>query len=1162
MRNIYRRLFLILAVLFVAWYVAWPPQENLRLGKDLRGGVSLVYSVQLRATSTENAKEILDKTITALKERVDPNGLFEITMVAQGNDRIEITMPLPTEEVKALRARFDGELRSLAEASLTRPRLEQTLRLEGAQRDSALERLANRNDARLSLLRAAAGAADLAVSLREAYEALDDSAAKDELAAEVASAEIEYEESIARVMATALSAEDVRRVLSLSTRPRVFQGRDGKPVSLSSPREAAERRLREAHPDSQAEIDRVFAAHAEYTAKRTSLDDPEELKRMLRGSGVLSFRISVDPGQHRDEAELRRRFRELGPRNAGSPDARWYRINRVDGFIHSQEDAMRLDEDDSFAAPYFQRNGYVVEARGGQFYMLCWDTPATRLTLADHRDNQWSVSSARESRDEIGKPAIAFQMDPVGARYLGQLTRNHVGNRMAVLLDDEVYTAPNLRSTISNSGQITGDFSREEINYIVRVLSGGSLQAALSPDPISESTVAPQLGADNLRMGLMSGVYSVIIVAVFMVVYYFSCGFVAVLSLVANAMIIVGAMALSKAAFTMPGIAGIILTFGMAVDSNVLIYERFREEFLRGADMKTAVRQGFDKALSSIVDGNVTNLIVCVVLYYTGTPEIRGFAITMGVGVVATLFSALVISRVIFDLGVQAGWRRTSMLPMALPALQKFLTPNINWLKLRYIFFAFSAFYVCLGLGMIFFQGTRMLDSAFLGGTKVTVQFKTDPASGEPVTLTRQEVQDRVKAIAAVPDAGVALRPLRNAEVIAINPRRDGVTSDRFEIKVGPNDAGVSVDPDAIPRAILSELAGLMEVRPPLEFVGSQAEGATGPLFALERPALGDNVDPVSSRRDPIGEFVGGVAIYLQDIEPPTPLATLVSRLEGVRETADYSSTLPRQRRIIITDGDEAAVRSAVILVRDDELSVLEDEALWASDVRDREWAIVQAALTRPSSLAGVQNFSPAIAGTFRADAITATLLSFFFIGIYIWVRFRTLRYSVAAVVALLHDVLTVIGLIALCEILYEHPATEGFARSLGLLPFKIDLNAVAALLTIAGYSLNDTVVIMDRIRENKGKLPYATAEIINASINQTFSRTIITGGTTLGSCIILYIFGGEGMRSFAFALAAGLIVGTFSSVAVAAPIVWDRRKEGTPPEAEPESGSVPAVLA
>jgi SecD/SecF fusion protein len=162
-------------------------------------------------------------------------------------------------------------------------------------------------------------------------------------------------------------------------------------------------------------------------------------------------------------------------------------------------------------------------------------------------------------------------------------------------------------------------------------------------------------------------------------------------------------------------------------------------------------------------------------------------------------------------------------------------------------------------------------------------------------------------------------------------------------------------------------------------------------------------------------------------------------------------------------------------------------------------------------------------------------------------VRFKAPRYSLAAVIALIHDVLVVIGLIALADWLYLwNDSTRAFAQSVGLLPFKIDLNMVAALLTIAGYSLNDTVVIMDRIRENRGKLPYASKEIINLSINQTFSRTLITGGTTLGSCIILYLIGGEGMRAFAFALTTGLIVGTYSSVAVAAPIVWSRKHEAS----------------
>ncbi len=1142
MRTIYRNLIFTLFALAISTWAIIPPEKKLRLGKDLRGGVSLVYSVQTRDTAGQDPKTLIDETISVLKDRVDPDGLFEISMVAQGTDRIEITMPLPSDRVKALSKAYRDELEALGAASLNRPRLERTLRLPPSERAPALERLSNKNSKRLELLNAAAAAFDAAAATRDAFIAETDPARKDTLAAEAAGAELALDDALAKALATALSSDDLHRVLTLSTKPRSFSDREGKTQTLPSPREEAERKLREAHPDAAADIDRVIATFNAYAAERKSLDDPEDLKRLLRSAGVLSFRISVKPGAHPDETNLRQRFRELGPRNANADDARWYRINRIDGMIHSREDALRLASDDSFAADYFRGMGYVVEARGGDYYMLAWDTPGNRLTKGDHADQPWAVAAAYQSRDELGKPCIAFAMDAVGTKYLGQLTAVNVGNQMAVLLDDEVYTAPTLRSAISSNGQITGDFSQEEINYVVRVLSGGTLQQALSPDPISQNSIAPALGFDNLRMGLMSGVYSVILVAVFMVVYYFRFGLVAVLATMVNALLIMGAMSLSKAAFTMPGIAGMILTFGMAVDSNVLIYERIREELNRGADLKTAVRLGFERALSSIVDGNITNLIVCVVLYYTGTPEVRGFAITMGIGVVSTLFAALVFSRMVFDIAVNFGWRKASMLPMAWPGLQKFLTPNINWLRLRYIFYTISAVYVGLGFAMIWYQGSKMLDTEFLGGTKLTIQLREGP-DGKPLTLTRDQVQQRAQAAAS--DTDPALRPLLNAEVIPINPREDGVTSDRFEIKVGAAEAGT--DPDAIPDAIVAVFADTLEIKPPLAFTGSELTDTLAPVYPIEKATLGENVDTHASRRDDVQSFLGGAAIIIDNIDPPTPLKSIAERMRTARQSAEFSGTIAREVGFIILEGDENAVESLAVLVRDDNASYLRDEAAWSQNVRAKEWALTVKALTGKTSLAGVNAFSPAIASSFRADAITASVLSFFLIGIYIWVRFKTLNYALAAVVALVHDVLTVIGLLAFCEILYETPATAGFARSIGLLPFKIDLNTVAALLTIAGYSLNDTVVIMDRIRENRGKLLYATSSIINTSINQTFSRTIITGGTTLGSCLILYFIGGEGMRSFAFSLATGLIVGTYSSVAIAAPIVWSRKHEDQP---------------
>ncbi len=1136
-------LVLVVAVLLAFGYAMFPPQKQLRLGKDLRGGASLVYAVQIRPG--EDAQDVLNRTIDALKKRVDPNGLFEISMVAQGRDRIEITMPLPSDEVKNLRKEFEDKLAELGRAALSEARLDRAMRLPADERSAEIVAMAAGQERRAELLREAAARYDAWMALRARYDAADD-AAKQAMAAEVAAAEIAYDNARNAVLATALSAEEVRRVVQQSTLARTVV--EGKEVfALPSPRQSAEQHLRDAHPDAINVIDDLLDTYDAYAAQRTTLDDPEDLVRLLKGAGVLSFRIMPRPGEHPEEDRLRRELRELGPLNVRSTDARWYKVNQIESWLNTRSSAELLLSQPDYAAEYFASSyGLIGESFAGDYYILAWDTRNTRLTPAE---GEWSVASARRGVDPLGLPAIDFTMDPRGARLLGQLTGANVGKPMGILLDDQVYTAPTLNSAISSSGQITGRFSEEEIQYVVRVLGGGALQAKLSPNPISRNAVGPQLGYDNLQKGLFAGIVSLILVAGFMIVYYFGFGVVAVLALACNAVLILGAMAISKAAFTMPGIAGVILTFGMAVDSNVLIYERIREETVRGVDLKKAVRLGFDKALSSIVDGNVTNLIVCVVLYYTATPEIRGFAITMGIGVVSTLFSALVISRLIFTLALDAGWRSSAMLPTAIPGLQKALEPNWNWLRWRKVFFLISTAYVVLGLVMVATRGEEMLDNEFRGGTQVTLQFKPG-ADGSPGTMPRPEVDQRVQEIAAANPQSAQLSLLKSASVFPIEPQADGVTSDRFVIKT------VATNAETIVAAIIEKFADKLEVQPPISFVGDELPAREAPVFPIERPILGADIDRPTVRND-VTPFLGGVAIVMENIDPPQPLNTIRDRLRRTRETTEFSDTLARQRELFVIGGTPEAVTSLALVVRDDAVSLFENPAQWETQVRNREWQLVQQALTTPVTPASVHNFSPAIAATFRAQAIAAVVLSFLFIGIYIWVRFKTPRYGMAAIIALVHDVLTVVGLIALCEILYDHDSTRGFAQWAMLLPFKIDLNLLAALLTIAGYSLNDTVVIMDRIRENKGKLTHASASIINTSINQTLSRTIITGGTTLGSCIILYFVGGEGMRAFAFALTAGLLVGTYSSVAVAAPIVWSRRKEGTPAEED-----VPATAA
>jgi len=200
--------------------------------------------------------------------------------------------------------------------------------------------------------------------------------------------------------------------------------------------------------------------------------------------------------------------------------------------------------------------------------------------------------------------------------------------------------------------------------------------------------------------------------------------------------------------------------------------------------------------------------------------------------------------------------------------------------------------------------------------------------------------------------------------------------------------------------------------------------------------------------------------------------------------------------------------------------------------------------MTNEGVVASVQSIGATVAATFKARAIAAMTLSFVLISIYIWVRFKSARYALGAIVSIVHDVLSVFALIGMARWLFENEATRGFAQSMLILPFKIDLTFVAAVLTVAGYSVNDTIIVMDRIRENRGKLPFATAQMINDAINSTISRTLITSGTTLASAAILYIYGGEGVRAFSFALLAGVALGTYSSIAVACPLVWSRRAE------------------
>lgn len=1170
MHHLGRNIALIAVVLLLCLWSIFPVEKKLRLGKDLAGGVSLIYTVEV---DPKDPPDVIDRTIEVLKDRLDPRGLYELSMNQVGRDRIEISFPLPNERVKELRARFEAELQEFSEYYIDPDALQRALRETGDERIESLRALAGDSEARAALLQPVIDAAEKTDEARRAYQEAKSAGAEqeklDELLAAAADAELELEERRDQLIEAVVSPDELREALELSDSPiRVLNDETGDVEEMPSPRERAMSSIRErldALPGAAEQLDRVADAFAEYAEERTGFDDPGQVVRLLQGAGVLDFRIAVAPNTTTQEQTLREELRRRGPDYVQSDFARWFKINKIEDWFDDVEGFRALRED---PASYFaNRYGLIVEEYNGEYYVLLHDEPGLRLTKAE---GDWSVQSASPGTDRFGRPAINFQMDAMGARLLRELTEPNVGRNMAVLLDDEVYTAPSINEALSTSVQISGTFSQAELNYIIKTLNAGSLQARLGDRPISQNTLAPSLGLDNLRKGLTAAWISLIVVGVFMVFYYFFQGFIALFALACSAIIILGAMSLARAAFTLPGIAGIVLTFGMAVDANVLIYERLREELLAGNDLRTAVRIAYQKVLSTIVDANITNLIVCFVLAYTATPEIKGFAITLGIGIVATLFSALIVTRVIFTLLLDvAKVRKLRQLPMVIPAIDRFLTPRLDFVGLRKFFVPLSLLLIGGSFYLMYHQGEEMLGTEFRGGTEISIELTPD---AEP--MTRSDVETRIAEIAATAEQTALENPeqeearilsgLINAAVIAVNPEDDGVTSKRFKITttIAEDPATEVSEQNVLRDAIVSKFSDVVDSRPALSFEGAEIEDSeAAPVYQVIDPVLGRNIGMPEVQND-VERFVGGTAILLEDFAEPLPSKeNLQRRIEYMRAQPDFAQTLRRPHELIVLEGSNEAVRSAVLLTIDPAISFFTDEQRWRTQVAEQEWNLVRSALTESTTLAGVQSFSPAIAATFKAQAIVAVSLSFLLILGYIWFRFGSIRYSLAAIIALVHDVIIAIGLIALAEILYYNFPAVG---AIGIQPFKIDLGLVAAILTIIGYSLNDTIIILDRVRENRGKLAYVSREVVNSAISQTLSRTIITSGTTLMAVGVMFVIGGEGIASFTYALLCGIVVGTYSTVAVAAPMVYTKNvpapstRHRTPDAAQPPQPGEP----
>jgi SecD/SecF fusion protein len=722
------------------------------------------------------------------------------------------------------------------------------------------------------------------------------------------------------------------------------------------------------------------------------------------------------------------------------------------------------------------------------------------------------LRAVRPDFDERLQPAVHFEFDSKGASRFGRLTHDHRPEeggafqyQLAILLDNLVMSAPVLKNEIRDQGIIEGGpqgFKQKEVDHLVQVLRAGSLPATLDPKPLQEEKVGPTLGEDTIAKGVFAIVVSLVVVPVFMVIYYRFAGIVAVLALLVNMILLVGSMAFIQATFSLPGLAGLALTIGMAVDANVLVFERMREEKERGASMAQQIRNGFNRAWVTIFDSHVTIFLAAVVLYIVGTEEVKGFALTMMIGMAWNLFTAVFMSRVIFEYWYSKGWlKKVTMLKM-------FDKTDIDFIGPRYYCMAGSVILIVLGLLATAIRQKGMFNIDFTGGTLVTIRLDENDPNVKPLSESRRAQYVRQKATDVLPDVTVETLRMGQDKSLA-----------RFNIRT------TEQDPERVKQAIVAAFgSSLVQVK--LTYgqgkpIASAPEKTAAPVttrFAGGREYdLSFNTTAFSSAQSPAQDVATVFAKVLEEDKIANP----TSRFEIVK-AAEQPVSEPGEAAASTGAGAQLVLRTNL----EPEIAGVELEHLKEKLANNRDLLFERST-----------NFGGTVASEARSHAIMATVASWIIIIIYLWWRFHSFTYGLAAVLAVVHDVLITLGAIAFSYWLAKVPFVSSLLQ---VDQFKIDLPIVAAFLTLIGFSVNDTIVIFDRIREIKGKTPNLTTKMVNDAINQTLSRTILTSLTAWLVVVILYFVGGEGLHGFAFALVVGFLSGTYSTVYIATPILID----------------------
>lgn len=601
------------------------------------------------------------------------------------------------------------------------------------------------------------------------------------------------------------------------------------------------------------------------------------------------------------------------------------------------------------------------------------------------------IVDARPDLDEYNRNIVTMAMNGSGAQKWQRLTAEAAAQTpkrsVAVVLDNYVYSYPQVQNEIAGGRtQITGNFTAEEASDLANILRAGKLDAPARI--IQADVVGPSLGKEAISDSINSFAIALALVLLYMYFYYSGAGLVANLALLVNMFFIFGILNSFGAVLTLPGMAGIVLTIGMAVDANVIIFERIREELRLGKGLRAAIVDGYKNSNSAIIDANVTTLIVGIILYSFGTGPIRGFATTLIIGILTSLFSALFISRVVFE--NRLGKKKN--VAFSTKTTENWYTNiNFDFLSKRRLAYIVSSIVIVIGLASLFTKGLN-LGVDFVGGRSFQVRFDQSV-----------EVSDVAESLSEVlVDAeGNAFTPV----VKTLGESNQVIITTNYRI----GETGPAVDEDI-----------------------------TNKLYA------------------------------------------------GVSEF--FSEEISRED--FFTDETEEAI-----------------------------------------GLVGSRVVGPTIADDIKTGAVYSIIFSLIVVFLYILGRFRKWQFSLGAVAALLHDVLFVLGLFSILD---------------GVLPFQLEVDQafIAAILTVIGYSLNDTVVVFDRIRENMGSRKGNFEAGVNKSLNQTLSRTFNTSLTTFFVLLVIFLFGGEVIRGFMFALLVGVLVGTYSSLFIATPVMFDASKE------------------